>query len=103
MSFLCREGHLVREQEQISNCPDVPRRRSAIPVAEAAPPGGVQSVSSRGRYAGRATFYCDADSRLGRVKTMNRVQLTHAQGAKGLQKAVRVAIERRLKKMAEGK
>ncbi len=51
------------------------------------------------RYGDMATFYLDAVNRLERVKRFGRAQCADALCVKGLQKTVRIAIERRLRRL----
>lgn len=48
---------------------------------------------------GAPTYYYDADSRLARVKEFNLCQLNQALAVEGLQKSVKQAIERRIRKL----
>lgn len=52
-----------------------------------------------GRYWQRPTMHMDADSRLDVVKRMDRATLKRALRVPHLQKTVRLAIERRLRKL----
>lgn len=53
------------------------------------------------RYGGRVTYHVDAESRLDCVKTFTREQCDAALRLTALQKTVRDAIFRRLRKLAK--
>jgi hypothetical protein len=52
-------------------------------------------------HNGGPTYYYDADSRLARVKEFNLTQLNQALMVEGLQKSVKTAIERRIRKLVK--
>ena len=53
------------------------------------------------RYFGHDSFYVDAESRLDKVKSFTAAECRAALKLTDLQKAVRLAIERRLKRLKE--
>jgi hypothetical protein len=94
MSYLCSKGHRVNAQGSGNiawSCRICNRQAREAQMRE--------NPFFAGTYNGGPTYHVDATSRIERVARFNTNQCRRALYVRGLQKTVRVAIKRRLRKL----
>jgi len=94
-TYVCSKGHLVKADGSHLNIDSLCGRCKR----QAREQQWRQNPFFAGVYWAGPTYHLDAVSRLERVRRFNAHQCQRALQVKGLQKTVRVAIERRLRKL----
>jgi hypothetical protein len=96
-TYVCGNGHLVKAENSAVNVDSLCRvcRRQAQEREWRQNP----FYAGRAAFGGGPSYWIDVQSRLDRVRGFNTDQCHRALRVRGLQKTVRTAIERRLRKL----